>query len=201
MPGVRRDEAASRGDVTRLLLAWRHGDARALEELTPLVYAELRRIARQQMAGERRPDHTLQPTAVVNEAFLRLIDLKRIDWQDRAHFFAMSSRLMRRVLVDHARSRRYLKRGGGVPKTTLPSIDLRTDERPVDLIALDDALEMLAANDPRRSQVVELRYFGGLTVEETASVLQVSPDTVKRDWRLARAWLRRELQGDRSRDA
>jgi RNA polymerase sigma-70 factor, ECF subfamily len=194
------DRAAPPADVTRLLVAWRNGDRGALDALTPLVYTELRRLARRHMARERRPDHTLQTTALVNEAFIRLIDLKRIAWQDRAHFFAMSARLMRRILVDHARSRGYLKRGGGARKVLLEDLEGPAAQRPVDVIALDDALEALSAIEPRKSQVVELRFFGGLTVEETAAVLDVSADTVKRDWRLARVWLRRELK-DLRRDS
>jgi RNA polymerase sigma-70 factor, ECF subfamily len=194
------DRAAPPADVTRLLVAWRNGDRGALDALTPLVYTELRRLARRHMARERRPDHTLQTTALVNEAFIRLIDLKRIAWQDRAHFFAISARLMRRILVDHARSRGYLKRGGGAKKVLLEDLEGPAAQRPVDVIALDDALEALSAIEPRKSQVVELRFFGGLTVEETAAVLDVSADTVKRDWRLARVWLRRELK-DLRRDS
>lgn len=181
--------------VTRLLRAWSGGDAEALGELMPLVEAELRRLARNYMAGER-PGHSLQATALVNEAFLRLIDARQVNWQDRAHFFGIAARLMRRVLVDHARSRRRQKRGGGLPAVPL---DDRVGVSPgtdVDLLDLDRALEGLASRDERKSRVVEMRFFGGMTVEEIAEALQVSTDTVKRDWRLAKLILLREL--DRS---
>jgi len=158
----------------------------------PLVHQELRRLARVQMRGER-DNHTLQTTALVNEAFLRLIDLRRIEWQDRAHFMALSARLMRRVLVDHARSRNYQKRGGGAAPLALDDVLVASSERGADLVALDDALEDLGRVDPRKSQVVELRFFGGLSVEETAEALSVSPETVMRDWRLAKVWLLREI--------
>jgi RNA polymerase sigma factor (TIGR02999 family) len=184
----------SRVNITDLLLAWGHGDRAALDDLVPLVHHELRRLARLQMRGER-DNHTLQTTALVNEAFLRLVDLRRIQWQDRAHFLALSARLMRRILVDHARSRRYQKRGGGVDTVALDGITLPSRERGADLVALDDALESLASVDRRKSQVVELRFFGGLTVEETAEALKVSPETVLRDWRLAKVWLLREIDG------
>jgi RNA polymerase sigma-70 factor, ECF subfamily len=179
-------------DVTELLVAWSGGDSSALGALIPLVHAELHRLARRQMRRERG-GHTLQTTAVVNEAYLRLVDLSRIRWQDRAHFFAMSARLMRRILVDHARSRRYLKRGGGAPRITFDEGLAVSAEPAPDLVALDDALESLARVDPRKSQVVELRYFGGLSVEEAAEALHVSPGTIMRDWRLAKAWLLREI--------
>lgn len=182
----------SRLNVTELLLAWGNGDRSALDDLVPLVHQELRRLARLQMRGER-DNHTLQTTALVNEAFLRLIDLRRIRWQDRAHFLALSARLMRRILVDHARSRNYQKRGGGVDTVTLDDIVVAAPQRGADLVALDDALEALARVDPRKSQVVELRFFGGLSAEETAETLHVSPETVLRDWRLAKVWLLREI--------
>jgi RNA polymerase sigma-70 factor (ECF subfamily) len=183
--------------VTELLRAWSDGDDGALERLLPLVEAELRRLARGYMARERR-DHTLQTTALVNEAFLRLTDAQRVHWQDRAHFLGISARLMRRVLVDYARRRGYLKRGGGAERVTLHE-DLVTSPDPaLDLVALDRALEALARVDARKSQVVELRFFGGLSVEETADVLHVSTDTVKRDWRLAKLLLLRELEGGRA---
>lgn len=184
----------SRPQVTELLLAWGHGDRSALDELAPLVLHELRRLARLQMRGERH-NHTLQTTALVNEAFIRLIDLRRIRWQDRAHFLALSARLMRRILVDYARSRNYQKRGGGAATVTLDDVLVASPERGADLVALDDALEDLARVDARKSQVVELRFFGGLSVEETAEALQVSPETVLRDWRLAKVWLLREISG------
>jgi RNA polymerase sigma factor (TIGR02999 family) len=179
-------------DVTDLLLAWGRGDASALEKLTPLVYQELRRLARRYMAGERS-DRTLQTTALVHEAYLRLVDSSRVRWQNRAHFFAVSARFMRRILVDFARSRRNLKRGGAlrfVPLDAAADVGL---QRNPDLIALDVALDSLAALDARQAQVVELRFFGGLTVEETAEALGVSPGTVRRDWSLAQAWLHLEL--------
>jgi RNA polymerase sigma-70 factor, ECF subfamily len=186
----------SPGAVTELLRAWGDGDEGALEQLTPLVEAELRRLARGYMRRERA-GHTLQTTALVNEAFLRLTDARGVRWQDRAHFFGISARLMRRVLVDHARSRGYRKRGGGAERVTLDEGLVPAPEPEVDVVALDRALESLAAVDPRKSRVVELRFFGGLSVEETAEVLGVSPDTVKRDWRLARLRLLRELEGGR----
>ena len=189
-------DTPSRGPVTELLRAWRDGDDGALEQLTPLVEAELRRQARGYMRRERR-GHTLQVTALVNEAFLRLTDARRVRWQDRAHFFGISARLMRRVLVDHARSRGYRKRGGGARRVTLDEGLVTSPEPTLDVVALDRALEALAAVDVRKSRVIELRFFGGLSVEETAEVLHVSPDTVKRDWRLAKLWLLRELGGER----
>jgi RNA polymerase sigma-70 factor, ECF subfamily len=182
----------SRLHVTELLLAWGSGDRSALDELVPLVHQELRRLARSQMRGER-DNHTLQTTALVNEAFLRLIDLRRIRWQDRAHFLALSAQLMRRVLVDHARTRNYRKRGGGAATVALDDVAVAVPERAADLVALDEALENLARVDPRKSRVVELRFFGGLSVEETAGALNVSPETVMRDWRLAKVWLLREM--------
>jgi len=182
------------GDVTALLLAWGRGDETALEQLIPLVEHELRRIARRCMAGERA-GHSLQATALVNEAYLRMIDVQRIRWQDRAHFLAMAARLMRRVLIDWARSKQYQKRGGGALKVTFDEGLQVADERTHDLIAVDEALEALAKFDERKSRVVELRFFGGLSVEETASVLGVSPETVMRDWKLAKAWLLTEIRG------
>jgi RNA polymerase sigma factor (TIGR02999 family) len=180
--------------VTRLLIDWRNGDQAALEQLIPLVHEELRRVARRHMAHER-PGHTLQATALVNEAYVRLIDIRQVNWQDRAHFFAMSSRLMRRVLVDFARSKGYQKRGGGAQKVSLDEALIVSSEPGADLVALDDALDALAAFDARKAQVVEMRFFGGLSVEETAEALKVSVDTVMRDWKLAKAWLLRELAG------
>jgi RNA polymerase sigma factor (TIGR02999 family) len=177
-------------------LAWRGGDEAALSRLIPLVERELHRIAQRCMAGERE-GHSLQATALVNEAYLRLIDVQRVDWQNRAHFLAMAARVMRRILVDSARAKRYQKRGGGGVRVTFDEDVLRANETPTDLVALDDALHALAQMDERRSQVIELRFFGGLTVEETATVLKVSPDTVMRDSRLAKAWLTRELTGKR----
>jgi RNA polymerase sigma factor (TIGR02999 family) len=185
---------ASPGAVTELLRAWGDGDDGALERLTPLVEAELRRLARGYMRRER-DGHTLQTTALVNEAFLRLTDARSVRWQDRAHFLGISARLMRRVLVDHARSRGYRKRGGGAQRVTLDEGLVASPRPSVDVVALDRALEALAAVDTRKARMIELRFFGGLSVEETAEVLQVSPDTVKRDWRLAKLWLLRELDG------
>ena len=183
-------------DVTGLLLAWGQGDEAALERLVPLVHAELHRIAKRCMRGERAA-HSLQPTALVNEAYLRLVDVQRVRWQDRAYFLSMAARLMRRVLVDHARARRYLKRGGGAVKVTLVDDLVVPSEPGRDLEALDDALAALAKVDERKSRVIELRFFGGASVEETAAVLKVSVDTVMRDWKLAKAWLLRELRGAR----
>jgi len=179
-------------EVTQLLKAWTAGDEQALEKLTPLVYKELHRVARRCMAGQR-PDHPLQTTELVNEAYLRLVNCEQMKWQHRAHFFAMSARLMRRILVDFARSRGYQKRGGGVLPVSLdeaPSVGREPDKS---LVALDDALKGLSAVDERKSKVVELRYFGGLSIKETADVLGVSVETVVRDWRLAKIWLLREL--------
>ena len=173
-------------------MAWRDGDDDALGRLIPVVEAELRQIARRCMRGERA-GHSLQATALVNEAYVRLVNARRVRWQDRAHFLAISARLMHRVLVDHARARLNQKRGGGAERVTLVDGVAGSDERPHDVIALDDALSALAAVDERKSRVVELRFFGGLTVEETAQVLDVSGDTVIRDWKLAKAWLFREL--------
>jgi len=178
--------------VTGLLLAWGAGDESAFEQLVPLVHAELRRLAHRAM-GRERAGHTLQTTALVNEAYLRLIDVSRVRWQDRAHFFAMSARLMRRILVDHARTRKSQKRGGATRKVSFEEALVVSTERGSDLVALDDALKALAAVDARKCEVVELRYFGGLSVEESAEALRVSPDTILRDWRLAQAWLLREL--------
>ena len=180
-------------DISTLLRAWSDGDQRALEKLTPVVYDELHRLASRHMRGER-PGHSLQTTALVNEAYARLVDYKRMQWQDRAHFFAVSAQLMRRILVEHAR-RHNLKRGGGVQHVSLEETAVICKDQDVDLVALDDAMNALSQLDPRKVQVVEMRFFGGLSVEETAEVLKVSPVTVKRDWRGAKAWLYRELMG------
>jgi RNA polymerase sigma factor (TIGR02999 family) len=182
------------GQVTGLLRAWRDGDESALSELVPLVEAELRRMARVYMARERR-DHTLQATALVNEAFMRLVDARKVRWQDRAHFFGISARLMRRVLVDHARTHGSRKRGGGAFKVTVTDVVAVAPDASVDVIAIDRALEALMVSDPRKAHVVELRFFGGLSVEETAEVLHVSTDTIKRDWRMAKLWLVHEMKG------
>ena len=174
-------------------MAWREGDEAALDELVPLVHSELHRIAKRCISRER-VGQTLQATALVNEAYLRLVDVRRVNWQNRAHFLAMSARLMRRILVDAARSKRYQKRGGGAIKVTLDEALLPSAEKGQDLVALDDALAALANVDERKAQVIELRFFGGLSVEETATVLTVSVDTVMRDWKLAKVWLLRELR-------
>jgi RNA polymerase sigma factor (TIGR02999 family) len=180
-------------EVTRLLLAWNAGEETALKKLIPLVYAELRRVAHRYMRREHL-GHSLQTTALVNEAYLRLIDARNVPWQNRAHFFAISAQLMRRILVHWPRSRNVVKRGGGVQKVSFDEGLVVSNEQGQDVVALDDALTALAAMDARKSQVVELRCFGGLSVEETAEVLKVSPDTVLRDWRLAKAWLAREMR-------
>lgn len=187
----------SPNEVTQLLLAWGQGDASALERLMPVVYDELKRLAHRHMGGERE-HHVLQTTALVNEAYLRLIDSSRVQWQNRAHFFAVSSQLMRRVLVDLARARDREKRGGGRMQVSLNESVVGADERRADLIALDDALNALAATDERASRVVEMRFFGGLENHEVAEAIGVSPETVKRDWRWARAWLLKEMgaEGD-----
>jgi RNA polymerase sigma factor (TIGR02999 family) len=184
---------ASSERVSKLLLNWGQGDQGAREALIPLVYDELRRLARRYLRRER-PDHTLQSAALVNEAYLRLIRQEHPQWQNRAHFFGVAAQLMRHILVDHARNRAAAKRGAGAPRLTLdPDIALPR-ERDVDLIALDDALNQLAALDPQQSRLVELRFFGGLSIEETSVVLGVSPATVKREWATARAWLQREMR-------
>ena len=185
--------ASSSDTVTQLLRAWRQGDAAALDRLVPVVYQKLRRLARHHMAGQR-PGHTLQATALVNDAYMRLVDCEQVNWKDRAHFFAISAQMMRRVLVEFARSRQYQKRGAGARKTSLDEGVIASPQRGQDLVALDDALQALAAEYPRQAQVVELRFFGGLNVEETAEVLHVSAITVMRDWQLAKVWLARELK-------
>jgi RNA polymerase sigma factor (TIGR02999 family) len=183
----------SRSRITELLKAWSNGDKTALERLMPVVEAELHRIARRYMQHEGE-NHLLQTTALVNEAFLRLVDQKHVEWQNRAHFYGIAAKLMRRILIDHARAEHRAKRGGGAyPVSLLQAEDVVT-ETPDDLLALDAALKKLATIDDRKSQVVELRYFGGLSVEETAEVLRVSEVTVMRDWNMARAWLRREIR-------
>jgi RNA polymerase sigma factor (TIGR02999 family) len=189
---------ASSERVSKLLLNWGQGDQGAREALIPLVYDELRRLARRYLRRER-PDHTLQSAALVNEAYLRLIRQEQPQWQNRAHFFGVAAQLMRHILVDHARNRAAAKRGAGAPRLTLdPDIAL-PQERDVDLIALDDALNQLAALDPQQSRLVELRFFGGLSIEETSVVLGVSPATVKREWATARAWLQREMRNKETR--
>lgn len=185
-------------EVTELLLAWSGGDDSALEKLIPLVYVELHKQAKRYLKGERQ-DHTLQTTALVNEAYLRLVDSSKVRWQSHAHFFAVSAQLMRRILVDFARSRNYQKRGGGAIQVSLVHAEAISSEKGEDLVALDEALQALAAIDERKAKVVEMRFFGGLSVEETAEVLKVSPDTVMRDWRLAKVWLLKELSNAEAR--
>lgn len=184
-------------DITQLLRAWSDGDEQALETLTPLVYEELHQAAQRYMVREAA-GHTLQATSLVNEVYLRLVDVREVSWQNRAHFLAVCARLMRRILIDLARSWRYLKRGGEAQQVSLDEALLVSEEPRADLLALDDALNGLSAFDQRKGQVVELRFFGGLSAEETAEVLKVSPETVLRDWRLAKDWLVRELSGGRS---
>lgn len=183
-------------EVTTLLQAWSNGDHDALDKLTPIVYEELRRLARRYM-NQERSGHTLQTTALVNEAYLRLVDCKRMHWENRAHFFAVSAQLMRRILVDHAR-RHNLKRGRGIQHVSLEDTAVIGGDRAADLVVLDEAMQALARIDARKARVVELRFFGGLSVEEAAEVLKVSPVTVMRDWSTARAWLYRELTGESS---
>jgi len=180
-------------DVTRLLNRWQDGEEEALERLMPEVYGELRRLAASFLRSERR-DHTLQPTALVHEAFLRLVEQQEVDWQSRAHFYGIAARLMRRTLVDHARRKSAKKRGGPQPTLSLTRV-VPGSEPDIDVVALDQALERLAGMDPRQVRLVELRYFGGLTIAETAEVMDISPATVKREWSSARAWLFRELGG------
>src|SRR5262245_31979538 len=188
------DVSAGAPTPTELLMAWSRGETDAFDRLVPLVHNELHRIARGYMAHERA-GHTLQATALVNEAYLRLIDITRVQWQNRAHFFAMAARVMRRILVDTARARGGDKRGGGIPTLSLDDALVIASELNPDLVALDDALQQLEAKHSRQAQVVELRFFGGLTTEEAAEALHVSRDTVKRDWRFAKLWLMRELRG------
>jgi RNA polymerase sigma factor (TIGR02999 family) len=193
------DEAASASthEVTRLLRAWGLGDGSALERLMPLVYNELHHLAHRYMAGEQ-PGHTLQSTALVHEVYLRLVDANEIDWQNRTHFFGLCARLMRRILIDFARSRNYQKRGGQIPHIELEEAATVSAVVGSELLAVDEALKQLAAVDSRKSEVVELRFFGGLTVEETAAALGMSEETVMRDWKLAKAWLLRELSHEAS---
>ena len=186
------EREAGLADVTALLIEWTRGDSAAIDKLLPLVHGELRRLARRQMAGERQ-DHVLQATALVNEVYLKLIDIRRVQWQDRAHFFAMAARLMRRVLVDFARAGKNQKRGGAMRRVTFDQDLPVVCETPVDVIAIDDALVAFAREYERKAQVVELRFFGGLSVVETAEVLKISPETVMRDWKFAKNWLMREL--------
>lgn len=196
MPNQAQPDKATVGEITKLLHAWSEGDRKALEELTPIVYDELRRLARGYMKRER-PGHSLQATALVNEAYLRLVDYKRMQWQNRAHFFAVSAQLIRRILVEHAR-RHNLKRGGHVKHVSLEEAAVVGGAGSANLVALDEAMKRLAELDPRKEQVVEMRFFGGLSVEETAELLKVSAVTVMRDWSTAKAWLYRELAGGTS---
>ena len=187
-------------DVTGLLLAWGQGNEEALQKLMPLVYEQLHAAARRHMAGER-PGHTLQTTALIHETYLRLVDIRQVKWQDRAHFFAMCAQLMRRILIDFARSRGYRKRGGAAPHVNFDEALLVASQPDSNLVALDDALNRLAKVDERKSKVVELRFFGGLGVKETAEAMKVSADTVMRDWKLAKVWLLRELRRDKHHGA
>jgi RNA polymerase sigma factor (TIGR02999 family) len=182
----------ARGEITALLGEWQSGNAQALHELTPLVYNELRRLAQSYLSRER-PGHTLQGTALVHEAYMKLVDQRQVQWRDRNHFFALAAELIRRILVDHARGKRAGKRGGDQVKISLESGMEPPLPEDLDLVALDDALQLLARTDPQQSRIVELRYFGGLKIEETAEVLGISPATVKRDWVLAKAFLKREM--------
>jgi RNA polymerase sigma factor (TIGR02999 family) len=182
----------SQQQITERLIAWGSGETSALDDVMRAVYQELRRMADHYLRLER-PDHTLQPTALVHEAYLRLIDQRKVSWQNRAHFFGVAAQMMRRILVDHARTKQRGKRGGAARKLSLDEVMNLSQGRAADLVALDDALKALAEIDPRKSQVVELRFFGGLSVEETAEVLDVSPQTVLRDWKMAKAWLYQEM--------
>jgi RNA polymerase sigma-70 factor (ECF subfamily) len=175
-------------EITQLLFNWSQGDKAALDQLVPLVYPELRRLAKRHMARED-PAHTLQTSALINEAYLKLVDQKSVQWQNRAHFFAVAAQVMRHILVDHARTRNYAKRGGGALKLPLDEAAPLTEQRAAQLIALDDALSDLSSLDDRKSQIIELRFFGGLSLEETAEVMKISPSTVQREWRAAKAWL------------
>lgn len=196
MPNQPQPDIAPPGDITMLLKAWSEGDRTALERLTPIVYKELHRLAGRYTKGERL-GQSLQTTALVNEAYMRLVDYKRMQWQNRAHFFAVSAQLIRRILVEHAR-RHNLKRGAGIQHISFDEVAVTGGGRSANLVALDDAMKALAQIDPRKEQVVEMRFFGGLSVQETAEVLKVSPITVMRDWSTAKAWLYRELGGKKS---
>jgi RNA polymerase sigma factor (TIGR02999 family) len=187
--------ASSPDEVTLMLIRWSNGERDALDKLIPLVYGELRQLASRALRRERR-DHTLQPTALVHEAYLRLIDQRNVNWQNRAHFFAIASQAMRRIIVDHARRHNALKRGGDNLKVELEAALMLPGTKDVDVVRLDDALTALGSFDPQQSRIVELRFFGGLSIEETAEVIGISPATVKRDWSMAKAWLHREMQND-----
>jgi RNA polymerase sigma factor (TIGR02999 family) len=175
-------------EITQLLINWSHGEKEALDQLVPLVYPELRRLARRHM-GRESPEHTLQTSALINEAYLKLVNQQNIPWQNRAHFFAVAAQVMRQILIDHARRHRYAKRGDGAPHVPLDEAAIVRDERAAQFIALDEALNALTALDPRRSRIIELRFFGGLSADEIAEVMQISPSTVQREWRVAKAWL------------
>ena len=194
------DPASPSHDVTQLLVSWSEGDPKALEALTPLVYDELRTLAGRYLRRER-PDHTLQSTALVHEAYLRMVDQRQVRWQNRAHFFGVAAQIIRRILVDHARSHKAEKRGADAVKLSLDEAMAVPEERQVDLVALDDSLNSLASFDVQQGRIVELRFFGGLSIEETAAVLGVSPATVKRDWAMAKAWLYREISGSPASEA
>lgn len=181
-------------EITQLLISWRKGDVDAFDQLIPLVYPELRKLARRYMRREG-PAHTLQTSALINEAYLRLVDQQHVEWEDRAHFFSFAAQVMRHILIDHARSYQCVKRGAGAQFVPLDDASAKVQQRAAELVALDDALKGLAAIDPRKSQIVELRFFGGLSVEETAEVVKLSPVTVSREWRAAKAWLYREVSG------
>ena len=187
-------------EITQLLAQWREGNQSALDELYPLVYDELHRLARRYMSRERK-GHTLQTTALINEAYVRLVDQQNVPWANRSHFFAISAQIMRRILIDHARRHQYAKRGGGARQVSLEEAATVVPDQSRELLRLDEALKSLAEMDPRRSQVVELRYFGGLNNEEIAGVLQISENTVTRDWNMARAWLYQQLTGSGRIDA
>ena len=186
--------------LTQLLIAWGNGDKAALDSLMPIVYDELRRLARHHLRRERA-GHTLQTTALVNQAYLRLVDQRKVQWQNRAHFFALSAQLMRRILLDHARRRHQAKRGGDAVRVSLDESAIVTGERDAQLIALDDALRRLEEVDERKSKVVELRFFGGLNIDETAEAMRISPATVRREWSMAKAWLYREINGENPNEA
>lgn len=179
-------------EITQLLVNWSRGNEAAFEQLVPLVYPELKRLARRYM-GRENPGHTLQTSALINEAYLRLVDQQSVEWQDRAHFYRMAAQVMRHILIDHARKRRFQKRGAGATHVPIDELMIAANERATELVALDDALDALAAIDTRKVQIVELRFFGGLTVEETAQVMNLSPITIKREWRSAKAWLQTEV--------
>ena len=187
--------AALPTEVTQLLINWSNGDEAALNQLVPLVHAELRRLARHYM-GRENPGHTLQTSALINEAYLRLVDQQNVPWQNRAHFFAVSAQVMRHILIDHARRHAYAKRGGGARRVAFDEAIALNDQRADELVALDEALNTLAAMDKRKSQIIELRFFGGLSIEETAEAMKISAITVTREWRSAKAWLRREMNRD-----